>query len=279
MDLIFNELSLNPPCTDYNDADSKMRDLLESFSNVARCGFKKIRFEKLASEYILFEGFTFQDWLQVSRSKTLKDLFLASYKKPFIDDDNHEVISRYLEANYYYVYPDSKQKVSTEGLAAAFLYPTLSLSFQNKYWCMNKIEINKELPGTSQICEVYNIFSKNCVQTEVIDNFVEKIQEVTLIQTNIPVADKKIHLRDDHGKDVLRAFADRLVNSPYVESVINSLEFKPRETRFIKNVLPDGKVYLRLTWTDQGLGMAIQTTGRSIKETEAIAKILEETYT
>ncbi len=89
---------------------------------------------------------------------------------------------------------------------------------------------------------------------------------------------KKIHLREDHGRDILMHAAKKLVNSPYVEEIINSLPFNPKTTEPVKSISDDGLVELVLTKTDKGYGMVIKTTGRNKKETEEIIKILVEKY-
>jgi len=81
-----------------------------------------------------------------------------------------------------------------------------------------------------------------------------------------------------HGKDVLTAFAQKVLQSPYVEGVINSLPFNPHARSFIRNAYPDGSIELVLVWSDEGLGMVVQSTGRNLRETEAIARILKEKY-
>lgn len=99
-----------------------------------------------------------------------------------------------------------------------------------------------------------------------------------LKRTTIKPQDKKIHLRDDHGKDVLMHWSKRLVNSPYVEEIINSIPFNPRTTEPIRTTTDDGLLELVLTKTDAGYGMVVKTTGKNKRETEEIARILKERY-
>ena len=85
-------------------------------------------------------------------------------------------------------------------------------------------------------------------------------------------------MREDHGMDKLTAFAEKLVHSPYVVEVINSLPYNPKKRRFIKEIKADGLIEIVLPWTDCGLGLVVRTTGRTKKETDRIAHILEEKY-
>jgi len=90
--------------------------------------------------------------------------------------------------------------------------------------------------------------------------------------------DKRIILRDDHGKDILMHWARRLINIPYIEEVVNSLPFNPAATKPIKRITEDGLIELVLTKTDAGYGMVVKTTGRDEKETHEIANILIARY-
>lgn len=89
---------------------------------------------------------------------------------------------------------------------------------------------------------------------------------------------KSISLRDDHGKDILQKFSRKICRSPYVKKIINSLPFNPKQTNPILNTTRDGIVEFVLTWTDAGLGLCIQTTGRNKAETNSIALHLKENF-
>jgi putative CRISPR-associated protein (TIGR02619 family) len=104
-------------------------------------------------------------------------------------------------------------------------------------------------------------------------------QQEKIILAQIPEADlspeqKQIKLRDDHGKDKLQQFSEKLRRSPYVKGIINSLPFNPQTINPIKRVTANGIVDLVLIETDQGLGVCVQTTGRNLAETRAIASHL-----
>ena len=104
------------------------------------------------------------------------------------------------------------------------------------------------------------------------------LQPVCLQKSTLSYDRKVINLRDDHGKDVLTEHARKLLHSPYVIGVINSLPFNRNISRYILQVRENGILNIVLPWTDNGYGMAIQTTGRNIRESQEIAKILEKEY-
>ncbi|KKD39599.1 MAG: putative CRISPR-associated protein [Limnoraphis robusta] len=97
-------------------------------------------------------------------------------------------------------------------------------------------------------------------------------------QDDTPPNQKVIKLRDDHGKDILQVFSEKICRSSYVKSVINSLPFNPKQINPIRRTYSDGKVEWVLTWTDAGLGICIQTTGRNLAETNSIAIHLKEKF-
>lgn len=107
-------------------------------------------------------------------------------------------------------------------------------------------------------------------------------QETTLLslipQDNTEPQKKQINLRDDHGKDKLQTFAEEVCGSPYVKKIINSLPFNNKRTNPIRRTKQNGIIEFVLTWTDQGLGLCIQTTGRNLAETNTIAIHLKEKY-
>ncbi|MEC4985352.1 MAG: putative CRISPR-associated protein [Oscillatoria sp. PMC 1068.18] len=107
-------------------------------------------------------------------------------------------------------------------------------------------------------------------------------QETTLLslipQDDTPPERKQINLRDDHGKDILQAFGEKICRSPYVKKVINSLPFNRYSVNPIRRTTSDGIVEFVLTWTDVGIGLCIQTTGRNKAETNSIAIYLKDKF-
>ena len=63
-----------------------------------------------------------------------------------------------------------------------------------------------------------------------------------------------------------------------VYNIINALPFNSYERKFIRKIREDGLIEIVLPWTDKGYGIVVKTTGRTIKETEMIGKIIMEEY-
>ena len=157
------------------------------------------------------------------------------------------------------------------GLALAYLTDSISVSFSAEKW-NETVEIKRD----SSTVKVRNVSSGKHILCHA--EWFETIKEIKTIFTQIPYNEKQIHLRDDHGKDVLQDFSKKICKSPYVCGVINSLPFNCKEKRFIRKIKANGIIEIVLCWTDEGFGIALQTTGRNLRETEYIARILQEEY-
>lgn len=281
MELIYNELSVQPLSADERIANEKIINLIKTYKAVQKNGFRKIRFSKHFHDLQIAPDYTIQKWLDDSKSRTHRDIFLGIYVYPFMNYEKDEKeVMEYLDHTYSHEnIPNGFNREECKGLGAAYVYNTLAISFPNhEIWKENIIEIVEEKDESEKIVSVVNIFSDICAEENVVTTFIEQFKEVTIVESNLEPTKKPIHFRDDHGNDVLLAFAKRLVNSKYVEGIINSIAWKSQETKFIRKVNSDGTIELRLHWDDRGLGMIIQTTGRNQRETFEIAKHINTEY-
>lgn len=281
MELIFNELSLQPTASDPHSAQLLVEKIAQTYSKAKSQGFQKIRFHEVFEQIALTEGYTFSDWLNTTSNRTLKDLLLAAKVYPFINEKDEWAETEYLKQRYFFE-NEFIERTEPQGLAAAIIYQTLSLSLLNhEYWQRVELPVSvsgEYLEGILIAKRVFNVCETTSFENAVIQEFIGKITSPTLIATEIAPDQKTLHLRDDHGKDKLERFGKRLLQSQYVLSVINSLPFNPKATNLIRKTYPDGKIELVLYWEDKGYGLVIQTTGRNIHETNAIAEILVEDY-
>lgn len=117
------------------------------------------------------------------------------------------------------------------------------------------------------------------VRTWIGVNFGAETVDVQMPQPcNIDPSQKKIHYRDDHGREVIDAFARQLVRNEFVVEVINSTEWDSRCNHFIDDVRQDGVVYVRMHWESRGYGLAVKTTARGIPQTMLVGKELERKF-
>jgi hypothetical protein len=158
------------------------------------------------------------------------------------------------------------------GLAWAYIHNTLSLSIASHIWRSPEITILRD----SQETNVRNVSMEEHFDYH--QQWLESNKEIYLITCDISPKSKKIALRDDHGRDILLDFSKKVRRNPYVVEIVNSLPFNSNCRTFIKRAKANGIVELVLTWTDKGLGLAVQTTGRNLRETQKIAELLEEEF-
>jgi len=193
--------------------------------------------------------------------------FLYSFfKSPFESQYVNDIDEDYYSSEW------SHDGVNCYGMAVAYLMNSASLSLFDDIWNSPIIPIDRD----GEIVQVRNICNeKHCIDHR---EWLESGTSVVLEKCAISPSDKSINLREDHGKDQLMKFAQRLVNSEYVCAIINSIPFQGNRRRFIKSIKEDGVVEIVLPWTDKGYGLAVKTTGRNKRETARIAELLKEKY-
>jgi hypothetical protein len=279
MELYFNEISGNYPEKDLYHARERMKGFLQVCKAARQKGFQGIRTDREFDAIKLCEGYKVWDWYQDERiSKVFKDFFLGFRKFPFEPPDDDTAEDRFITADYRLDEPDEKMYhgALVGGLAWAYIMQTLAISFPvHSVWLCTQICLREEKGRKSAVVMVKHASQGKHI--EIHNEWIVSLQAPVLLKTDMDLAGKKISLRDDHGKEVLKEVAARLIRSPYVTEVINSLPFNPNARSFVKRIYPDGRIEVVLIWTDQGLGMVVQTTGRNLRETQAIAGILEET--
>lgn len=198
--------------------------------------------------------------------QTINNFFYAFFHSPFEKDDmSQEIEDEFLYCKYLY-----NGKVA-EGLGWAEIYKTLSFSLlSSDEWDAPTLKIQK---GDVEV-DVHNVSRAEHVE----QNADWLLQFEKLTECQISPKDKQCHLKDDHGKDKLQAFWEKISENPYVEGCINSLPFNPDCKKFIKQVYPDGKIEIVLVKADAGYGMIIQTTGKGQYQTQKIADMLLKKY-
>ncbi len=205
--------------------------------------------------------------LQSDATKSnLLNFCYAFFRAPY--ESNSDVEQKQDE---YYSHDWNYEGTTCFGLAMSFMLDTLAFSINKELW-HEIVHINRD----SDKLEVRNVSSGEHV--EYYKDWFLQNKRIELVTTNVALKDKPISLRDDHGKDVLYEFSKKICKSPYVEGIINSLPFNSHEKRFVHKISANGVVECVLCWTDEGYGIAVQTTGRNIRETEKIAGLLKDEF-
>lgn len=196
----------------------------------------------------------------------IRNFYFSFFRSPYESDEVENEQNEYFEHEWLY------NGKSCIGLPLAVILNSASLSIYEPDWGDAFVYITRD----NDACDVRNISIEQHV-----DIHIPQIQvsgELELVESDLQIEDKKISLRDDHGIDVLMDFSKRLIRCPYVIGVINSLPFNSHERKFIKRIRDEGLIEIVLPWTDKGYGIVVKTTGRTIKETEMIGKIIMEKY-
>lgn len=196
----------------------------------------------------------------------LRNFYFSFFRSPYESDTVEQSQDDYLEHSWTY------HNEECIGFALAFLLDSAGLSIRNQDFKTPFVEIFRDADSK----EVRNICEKEHVALHIPQ--ISSGEKTEPIKCDLLVSDKRIALRNDHGMDVLETFSKRLLRSPYLIGVVNSLPYNPHERRFIKKVRENGLIEIVLPWTDEGYGMVVKTTGRTIAETEKIAEIIEEEF-
>lgn len=279
MELILNELSISPSADKYK-ANETMLDFAKTVAEGKRKGFGLVRSYYAQSDINIADNYSLENWLNdkdFAKYKDYKDILFGMIVVPFIKDDDDHIEEQYINANYFY--EDTQNNITrTEciGLASAYLYDTLSISFSNNgYWHKNIIPIIIKENNVDVSANVINVFSKECFSTEVVSNKIEQISTLELIECNTEPASKNFHLTGHHGKKEMQELWDKIKHSKYV---VEGMTIQWGGNTFYKNPMANGKLDIVHMKSDRRYVLQIQTTGRNKRETIEIGKILEDKY-
>ena len=279
MKLAFNELSFRPHRDNQQQLWDTFNVLLGIYKNVnEEFGFTHILFPIGLSTMNVLSNMTFYEWVN-SLDRGKKEKILSQIRKPFspsiLEDDEDHIVA------YFY----SEQEVGIEeeeciGLSVAAILDIPSISLQtHSHWETTPLycfRLSEDAGVDAEQIEVENLCTQSL--SESLAEMVDRIRVVELQESKLTYKSKTIHLRHDHGQDILLEFSRKILNSPFVENIVNSLPFNSETRRFVRRCYPNGIVEIVLFWTDEGYGLVVQTTGRNLKETIAIAKELEEKF-
>jgi hypothetical protein len=276
MELVFNELSITLVADKYTAAHT-MKLFADVVNEARKKGFKHIRSHYDTNQIMLAEDYTLFDWLNdKSVSKNYRDYMYGIIVRPFIKEEDIEIVEQYVEANYYFEDKAANiNKTECLGLASAYLYETLSVSLSTlPVWEQYKLPIIIEKEAQVSSESVYNISSTASFVPEIID-FIEYAKEPELIETSMNPDAKSIHLAAHHGIKELRDLCNQLKNCSYVEEMRST---NWGGSKFIRKIHEDGVIEIVLFKTTRKYALSVKTTGRNLRETKAIADKLDARY-
>ena len=250
---------------------------LKALSEARKKGFRNIRTHFSANEINLTNDYSLHNWLfDKEFPEENRSLFYDMFKQPFIKEEN-EIEAKFIEVNYYF--EDSVNQILRQkclGLTSTFLSETLAISFQsNPAWLKNTLRIIIEKDETISGEDVKNVYSKECFEQDSISTFVDNINTLNIVETDLNPDDKRFHLTSHHGQQELTDLWNRIKNSPYV---VEGMSIEWGGNSFCKNPQRNGKIDIVDLKSDRRYALQIQTTGRNLRETKEIAKRLDEQY-
>lgn len=259
MEVYFNELSLEEDQdVQYQDM-TRLKDLYSGLINagIRTCRISHDRYALILSKVTEMPG----------AKPELKNFLFAFLRQPYEEKIIEERQDEYLSHSWSY------QGRECYGLALAYIMDSLSVSICDPIWRNPIITLMKDKKDDIDVKNLYDLKSLRFHH-----DWLDGLRPVELIICSDKPEEKRIKLRDDHGKDILKAFCDKIVYCEYVCEIVNSIPFSSKDRRFIHKICSDGIIELVLPWTDKGYGVAVKTTGRNQRETEKIAEILKERY-
>lgn len=193
-DLIFNELSTQPYPANFEELNQRVANLVQLCKSAnALFGFKKLRFtQELANYQLLENSCNFIDFLNDKRVKrTTKDLLMSLKRYPFIDDNDENVLSEYIENTFFLL--KGNENIACDGLAVAYLYDTLAISLVSEtIWEQIAISIFIKNEGAAIEKKVFHISkpehleSENQLTNYLLGNIAKGISEITDLQVLYP---------------------------------------------------------------------------------------------
>lgn len=258
MELYFNELSLP---AEQQLAYSQQQNVLSLYSEVRKYRINTCRVEGTLLHALIAMVSANQN------SHNSRDL-LYSFFKPLSDEETLNGIAGqdYLEHVWKY------QGTVCTGLAIACVMESAVISIDVDDFHAPEVTVSKDAESVN----VRNF--SNAMHVEFHREWLESTLPLNLRTTDLSPSAKEVSLRPDHGSNILYEYSKKLLRSPYVVSVVNSIQFNPYYRSFIRKASADGTLEIVLYWTDEGFGLVVQTTGRNKRETEKIGEILKEQY-
>lgn len=282
MELVFNEISFLPFANNEVVLKEQFINMLKLYDKTKELyGYKHLIFPSTIGETKVTADKTFVQWAYAIPHQGDKNKILSV---PFVRPFANDVLEEKVKELHKFYYLNEEAGINEEyciGLPTAYLKEKVAISLAtHKCWVTSEIvfkEIINDDLETKDV-SVNNISDEAHLAEDRIKDELMYSGKLDIQETAIDPEKKAVALRDDHGKDKLKAFSKKVLKSKHVVSVINSLPFNPTDINLIRQIYPDGKIELVLHWESAGYGIVIQTTGRNFRETEAIAEILKKEF-
>ena len=294
--VFFNELSVLPPCTCIVEAKNRL--LL--YSDILLKLKDEIRNVEIRYQYDLHNIKMFAEQTigtlclkfvrEARRNKVGDDLnklqyLLSSQRAPYVKEEELEDKEKnnYCTMNVYI--DNGTEKKSAIGFKAAYFMHSICIGFfSDSIWKKHVHTLLVSDYNETKEAQVICISDNNHLKSKEFICWRDTYTSVELLETIKAPFEKLGRYRNaigrHHGNDVLYAHALKLIQSPYVEEIICSVDYGSASDKdyiagYEKN---DGVIRIMLVWESPKYAMLIKTTGRNLRETEKIATILKEQF-
>ncbi len=104
MELMFNELSVEPLSNNKYEGIEKAKQFASTFSVARKKGFKRIRSVFHYSEINLSQDYSLQNFLfeKSVELKNYKDILFGNINQPFINEDDEVIVDAYIQSNLHF---------------------------------------------------------------------------------------------------------------------------------------------------------------------------------
>lgn len=274
MDIYFNELSC------YNLTEDSIDSLISDFSLLVKSahdeGVKKVRFGRSLYDILLFNNLSFGRYCHLHQKNQFVKALLATCSYPYITDEEENLANTSIQKKSFFI-EIGGCRYDSEGLACAFLANSIGIGFHSANWAPLLYELIVCEDNSEERVTVLCISHQSHLSDIHFESWADqKLPPPVLTCSNLTYSNKQIHISKHHGRNVLLAFAKRLIHDPYIEEIVNSIDIVPGASKFISSY-HDDIIEVRLV-RDGGFGLALRTTARSNRELRAIALHLEDTY-
>lgn len=248
-----------------------MQKLVRLCSSVSQT-FSNLRVRPDFRETFLAANYSIENWLSDDQViEEDKNRFLGMYRFPYYDEDDTGLIDAFIENNWTIQYLGNQR--SGEGLAFAKIVGSISVSYSShELWNTPFISLS----DGNTIAEVKHASILEHFNSHV--EFINSISKLEILKSQIPVKSKSISLQHHHGKEVLKKFSEKLIQSKFVDAILCSLSYKQHSRKFIHKVHEDGLIEIVLIDSKDKYSLLVKTTGRNLRETQEIARLIEEEF-
>ena len=277
MEFVFNELSLLPLAKSKSEGIERLRLLGFVFRECKKEGATVVRVGDRYDKVELAKNYTLSDFLQDTsqRNHTLKSLMFSALRPDYFKEaDEQEAFGEYCLLQV----TDTVGR-HCHGFAVGYVLNKPLIGFASeKTWdnLFHSITIKKEGHKTvkAEHACVSKVEHATCPDFK---NFFDSCMPLELVKSSVAPQDKKSTFSGGHhGQKELKALAKKLNYNPYVKHPITSVDFCPRATDPIERCYENGQVVVVDTSSSAGYALLVQTTGRSMRETEEIANSIRE---